>query len=653
MSTFEEHLIAKIHPEVSPLWAVADSDGLFRSDEVARLLANRGAEVLVYEDPMAFRYRYEHEVRPRLQSSAPGCHVIVIDPDNDGLRSLPADIYAASRPIEVALGDVFPTLSRNVLRELEPSVLSGLWSKRDQFPSSVLGDRDTADLVLRIAYRIEPSFLNSLQDLVQLLVGIHFEGRHLPEMLAHRIQQIAGPVTGQMDELYEIIRNPGAFWQFVQTRWENWITPEAESKVQEILNCDFSFDDPSLRVWIDNLFLEGYLRPVENPPEILPRPWCVVGVARPTVENSVVECAAMRERLLSKMPDDQAGYQEWIHYGQRYSAHVARAFSHDQKPDETMAFWSDLWTPMNERFARFVNSRLDSLSNLPPTRPVLVNQIARFLARRVNNGKKVALLVLDGLSLAQWCIVREELSRSMPDLCANEDACFSLVPSITNVARQSIFSGELPVFFDSTIDRTDLDGKRWKTFWDGASGRAVRSAHLNIEGKDADLPGFQDVVDADVVALGATIRMPDEIVHGAIMGWRGVTESLRIWARQPFLQGSLSAILNAGYELYITADHGNLEAIGEGSVTQGVLAERSGERVRIYRDTTIFENTATTLGHRVVGTDSKLLPSTYLPLIHSGRGAFVQKGQMVVSHGGASLDEMLVPFIHLSYRTSS
>lgn len=110
MSKFEEHLIAKIHPEVSPLWAVADSDGLFRSDEVARMLAARGVEILVYDDPMAFRFRYEHEVRPRLESGDSGCHVIVVDPGNDGLRCLPADIYLASRQIEIALGDVFPSL---------------------------------------------------------------------------------------------------------------------------------------------------------------------------------------------------------------------------------------------------------------------------------------------------------------------------------------------------------------------------------------------------------------------------------------------------------------------------------------------------------------------------------------------------------------
>ena len=649
MSKFEEHLIAKIHPEVSPLWAVADSDGLFRSDEVARLLAARGAEILVYDDPMAFRFRYEHEVRPRLESGDSGCHVIVVDPKNDGLRCLPADIYLASRQIEIALGDVFPSLSRMVLRELEPAVLSGLWDKKHQFPGNVLGERDTDDLVLRLAYRIEPAFLNSLQDLVQMLVGIHFAGTRLPDVLALRLEQIAGPLTGQMDGLRDLIRNPGAFWQFLQSRWERWLIPPSGGNVQDFLEGEISFEASQLRVWVDDLFFEGLLKPLATAPAKLPHPWCVVGVAKRDGDASGEELAAMRCRLANEIPEAAAGYKEWLHFAHRYSAHVACTFSRDQDADETGAFWNELWAPMNERFGQFVHSRLESLCNLPPTRPVLVHHIARFLARRAGGGAKVALLVLDGLSLSQWRIVRRELERTVPALCISEDACFSMVPSVTNVARQCIYSGELPVFFDATIDRTDLDAKRWKTFWDGALGRPVRSAHLNVEGVDSDLPAAADTIANGAAALGITVRMPDEIVHGATMGWRGITGQIGLWARQSFLSNTIKAILEAGYGLYLTADHGNLEAVGDGTIPQGVLVERSGQRVRIYRDRTIFEHTAALLGARAERGASKMLPPNFLPLIHSGRGAFVTNGQTIVTHGGTSLDELVIPFVELSH----
>ncbi len=645
MISLAEHIIAKIRPDVSPLWAVADSDGLFRNDEVARLLAGRGADVFVYDDPMAFRFRYEHEIRPRLESPDPGCHVVIVDPGNDGLRCLPADIYEGSH-IQITLGDLFPTLSRKVLRDLEPAVLSELWSKRHQFPSGMLGERDTADFILRAAYQIEPTFLNSLQDLAQVLVGIHFAGKRLPEVLAQRLEQIASPATHQMPGLGDIIRNPGAFWQFLQTRWEQWIVPET-GNVQERVGGPVAFDDPKLRVWMDNLFLEGILRPVENPPAKLPQPWCVVGVVGKT-RGASADLPGMREKLLSKIPDAEAGYKEWLHFALRYSTYVGAAFSCDQDDTQREAFWRDLWAPLNERFAQFVETRFESLSNLPPTRPVLANHIARFLARRVGDGAKIALLVLDGLSLAQWFLVRKELEAVLPEACFSEDACFSLVPSVTNVARQSIYSGELPVFFEGTIDRTDTDGKRWKAFWDGASSRPVRSMHLNIEGKDSDLPDLHDAIEAGAGAVGITIRMPDDIVHGATMGWRGVSEQVRLWARQAFLRDSVKAILDAGYELYVTADHGNLEAVGDGTTPQGVLVERSGQRVRVYRDPTIFAQSATKFAEKSRNGANKLLPPTYLPLIHAGRAAYVTSGQTIVTHGGTSLDEMVVPFVQIT-----
>jgi len=649
MSHLEEHLIARIHPEVSPLWAVADIDGLFRSDEVARLLADRGAVILVYDDPMAFRFRYEHEVRPRLESGDPGCHVIVVDPGNDGLRCLPVDIYLASHPIEIALGDVFPNLSRKVLREMEPAVLSGLWDKKHQFPGNVLGDRDTADLVLRLAYRIEPAFLNSLQDLVQMLVRIHFEGTRLPDVLALRLEQIAGPLTNQMGGLRDMIRNPGAFWQFLQERWGRWLVPPPDDMLQDFAGGEIDFGESQLRVWMDNLFFEGFLKPLETAPAKLPQPWCAVGVATKDEEVLCAELATMRRRLADEIPDSAAGYKDWLHFAHRYSAHVASAFSRDQEAEETAAFWKELWAPLNERFGQFVHSRLESLCNLPPTRPVLAHHIARFLARRANAGNKVALLVLDGLSLSQWRIVRGELERTLPALCMSEDACFTMLPSVTNVARQSIYSGELPVFFEASIDRTDLDAKRWKTFWDGALGRPLRSAHLNVEGVNADFPAVADIIDNGAAAIGITVRMPDEIVHGATMGWRGITSQVSLWARQSFLSDTIQALLDAGYELFLTADHGNLESVGAGTIPQGVLVERTGQRVRIYRDSTIFEHSAAQLGARANRGSSRMLPPNYLPLIHSGRGAFVTNGQTIVTHGGTSIDEMVIPFIELSH----
>jgi hypothetical protein len=661
MSTLAEYLIEKIHPDVSPLWAVADGDSLFRNDAVDRLLGECGAEVLLYEDPMAFRYRYEHQIRPRLESGDPGCHIIVLDPDLDGFHNLPADIYETCRRIEVTLGDLFPSLSRNVLVGLEPAMLGKLWEKRDQFPTTPLGDRDTADLVLRLGYRIEITFIGNFQDLVHILIDLHFTGRRLPNILAKRLEEAVGKEEIQSGDLQRLVRNPAAFWQYLQNEWELWVAPDntvgpdKTGSLREFVFPAVSFTEDRVRVWVDNLFLEGLLEPVPadrvtNP---LPQPWCRVGVAATPSRPDSTELTKQREHLVSELPGEDADYKDWLRFAQGYSSHVAAAFAADQSAGDTEAFWNELWSPLDERFHSFACSRLESLGSLPPTRPVLAHHIPQFLARRVKANKKIALLVLDGLSLAQWKVVRRELEHAMMDLLISDDACFTLVPSVTNVCRQAIYAGELPVFFESTIGRTDVDEKRWKAFWDSSCGRPVKCAHHNVEGRDTDLDVLLASLEGGNRAVGITIRMPDEIVHGATMGWRGIMAQLKLWTQSSFLTTLIQATVDSGFELFLTSDHGNIEAIGDGSVSQGVLADRKGERVRVYGDETILNHTASGLGDRAFRWEGKFLPGRCLPLIHRGRGAFVQKGQPLVCHGGASLDELVIPFIEISRTAKS
>ena len=41
------------------------------------------------------------------------------------------------------------------------------------------------------------------------------------------------------------------------------------------------------------------------------------------------------------------------------------------------------------------------------------------------------------------------------------------------------------------------------------------------------------------------------------------------------------------------------------------------------------------------------LPEDFLPLLAPGRRAFVLDGQRTVAHGGITLEEMVVPFVHI------
>lgn len=122
---------------------------------------------------------------------------------------------------------------------------------------------------------------------------------------------------------------------------------------------------------------------------------------------------------------------------------------------------------------------------------------------------------------------------------------------------------------------------------------------------------------------------------------------IRNWLATGFVERLFLLLLEKGYHVYLTADHGNVEARGIGRPNQGVIAETRGERVRVYRSESLLADSATTYPG-TARLEVPGLPATFMPLFAGGRTAFVQEGEQVVVHGGVSVEELIVPFVKVS-----
>jgi hypothetical protein len=103
--------------------------------------------------------------------------------------------------------------------------------------------------------------------------------------------------------------------------------------------------------------------------------------------------------------------------------------------------------------------------------------------------------------------------------------------------------------------------------------------------------------------------------------------------------------MKAGFDVYIASDHGNVEARGLGRTREGMLADVKGERARIFSDEILRAETASKFANAIPWS-SVGLPDQYFPLLAPGRLAFIPNGQMTVAHGGITLEEVIVPFVH-------
>ena len=75
------------------------------------------------------------------------------------------------------------------------------------------------------------------------------------------------------------------------------------------------------------------------------------------------------------------------------------------------------------------------------------------------------------------------------------------------------------------------------------------------------------------------------------------------WLTTGFVDRLFSLLLDKGYHIYLTADHGNVESTGVGRPNQGVIA-RNARRVRVYRSEPLLADSAAAypttvqVGHR-------------------------------------------------------
>jgi hypothetical protein len=278
----------------------------------------------------------------------------------------------------------------------------------------------------------------------------------------------------------------------------------------------------------------------------------------------------------------------------------------------------------------------------------MVHQIARFMASERNQKKlpKVALLVMDGLSLDQWLLLRRHLEANDKGWRFQESTAFAWVPTLTSVTRQSIFAGEPPFFFPTSFETTSKEKTHWLRFWDdhGVKKNAVELVS-NIKGvDDADLELALN--NPHLSVLGIIWNRIDNFVHSSEK-----TSSLHLlvneWIKEGHLQKLLMRLYKEGFVVYLTADHGNVAATGIGNPREGVLVETKGQRVRIYDRTEFLEEVASQFPSAMRWPNYGLPPERHV-LLAGNLKAFSDVGEEIVSHGGIAIEEVLVPFVAIT-----
>ena len=666
MNSWRDQILKEFTPKVARLTLVADPDGLLLEEGILEGVRERGFELIPFEDHIAFRYAYESKFRSRWDRGEHTDLVVVLRSQASDLSGLPYDLLQAGRKLSFSLGDIFPNLSYPVVTALDRGELDALYEAQKRYAPGQLGDNATKEFVLRHVFEIAPELIKHPSDLLRVLLRRHYRGQRIPAVLDERFIQLLRQSNIFDDWPIEtLISERESFFAFLQERWPIFLDREAakgESGVREGGKpygltvegpVDLPFDHHDVRVYIDNLFVEGLLNSVSHDhANTLSKTWVGIGVRTAPIEDRSRRLGKLIDSLQTSIPADDAKHTDWFHFARGWAELVLLM---NEQPDAVLVEANEqaksLQAQVDAGFAAWLFKRYAGLVNLPPVPPVMLHHLPRFLARQVGEdlNAKIALIVVDGLAMDQWLVVRGALASRQSGFRFREQAIFAWIPSLTSVSRQAAFAGKAPIFFPNSIQTTDKEPVLWAQFWADQGFTPNEVVYIKGLG-DGSLETVSEALSHPKARVaGLVVDKVDKIMHGMEMGTAGMHNQVRQWAQQPYLNTLLDLLLDRGFRVYLTSDHGNIEAAGCGRPAEGAVADLRGERVRIYPDAAlrgkVKEHFPAALEWGPIG-----LPEDYLALLAPARQAFVQEKQRTVSHGGISVEEIIVPLIQIERR---
>lgn len=661
MSSWRDQILREFTPQVARLTIVADPDGLLLEEGILEGIRQRGFDLIPFDDHIAFRYAYESKFRSHWDRGEQTELVVVLRSTDSDLSTLPFDLLQVGRRLSFNLGDIFPHLSYPVVTALARSDLDALYEAQMSYVPGNLGDNATKEFALRHVFEIAPELIKQPADLLRMLLRRHYRGQRIPPILDDRLIQLLRQKQAFKDwPLATLLPDREAFFTFLQERWPIFLDLQAcnepvqirekrgESELKTPGPADLPFDHHDVRIYIDNLFVEGLLRPVPHDrASVLANTWAGIGLLTNPAEDRTRRLQKLVEALATSLPSEDARYTDWAAFARGW-AELALLTSEHMDEREGQEVVKSLQSQVDEKFTEWMRRRFAGLVNLPSTPPVMSHHIPRFLSGLMERDAtaKIAMLVIDGLSLDQWLVLRDAISKRQSDIRFRENTVFAWVPSLTSVSRQATFAGRPPLFFPNSIHTTGREPALWTQFWSDQGLTANEVVYMKSLG-EGSLGELSEALSHPKARIaGLVVDKVDRIMHGMELGTAGMHNQVRQWAEQPYFTDLLNMLHQSGFRIFLTSDHGNIESVGCGRPAEGAVADLRGERVRVYTTADLRSRVKasfpTSLEWSPVG-----LPDDYLALLAPPRQAFIQEQRRTVSHGGASIEEIIVPLVQI------
>lgn len=260
-------------------------------------------------------------------------------------------------------------------------------------------------------------------------------------------------------------------------------------------------------------------------------------------------------------------------------------------------------------------------------KPKIVSKILDYLSFNYPDNR-IALIVIDGMAYWQY----ELLSRQLPGIIS-EEVIYSWIPSITQLSRQAIFRGDTP---RKDYQQGPLsEEKLWQGYW---KAKGFKEFEIGYQHENIDITTINPVR-----RLALVYKELDDKIHSST-DYRDLLSLTRNWMERSQVSQTIQKLLGQGFTVFLTSDHGNIQSKGWRSLRgrEKLGTNKSGSRSERH-----IEYPEEWLHDEFVADNPELagcIASDRNSVYFINDYSFSRK-TILVTHGGAHILEVLIPFI--------